>query len=158
MTAKEMRGFLSEKLVARFASIRPDGYPHVTPLWYAWDGTYLWFIIGHGERPRQHIRNLQKNSRVAVIIDRDLRPQVGDLSPGAQGVLMRGRAKLLTDHKSQEEAVRNVMERYGGNFPQYVKAVIEDGKPGWNRVVARVKPEKVYAWDMRKLQAGYKSK
>jgi Pyridoxamine 5'-phosphate oxidase len=53
MSWEEMDRFLQQKLVARLTSIRPDGYPHTTPLWYVWDGKALWFEIGAGERPRQ---------------------------------------------------------------------------------------------------------
>jgi hypothetical protein len=34
MSKAEMDRFLQQKLVARFPSIRPDGSPHTTPLWY----------------------------------------------------------------------------------------------------------------------------
>src|SRR6266704_63691 len=75
MSRDEMDRFLQQKLVARLTSIRPDGYPHTTPLWYVWDGEALWFEIGAGERPRQHIRNLRRNPKLCVIIDRDVRPE-----------------------------------------------------------------------------------
>lgn len=156
MTDREMNAFLNEKNVARMATIRPDGYPHVTPLWYAWDGRYLWFILGHGERPRQHIRNLRYNPRVAVIIDRDERPRAGDLTPGAQGVLIRGRAELMTDDQTQREVSFKVLSRYGTKFGAALEAVLQDGKPGMNRVIARIKPDKIYAWDFLKLESGYK--
>ena len=38
MSKEEIDRFLQQKLVARLTSIRPDGYPHTTPLWYVWDG------------------------------------------------------------------------------------------------------------------------
>ena len=34
MSKEEIDNFLRQKLVARLTSIRPDGYPHTTPLWY----------------------------------------------------------------------------------------------------------------------------
>jgi nitroimidazol reductase NimA-like FMN-containing flavoprotein (pyridoxamine 5'-phosphate oxidase superfamily) len=41
MSKEEIDSFLQQKLVARLTSIRPDGYPHTTPLWYVWDGEML---------------------------------------------------------------------------------------------------------------------
>jgi hypothetical protein len=60
MSRDEMDRFLQQKLAARLTSIRPDGYPHTTPLWYVWDGEALWFEIGAGERPFAEFRCLRE--------------------------------------------------------------------------------------------------
>jgi hypothetical protein len=45
------------------------------------------------------------------------------------------------------------MRKYlGHEGEQYVDAVLQDGKPGKNRVIAKVKPEHIMAWDFRKGQ------
>ena len=151
MTKEEIDSFLNEKLISRFTSIRPDGYPHTTPLWYVWDGEALWFVIGDGARPRQHVRNLRENPKVSAIIDRDVRPQEGG-SFGAQGVNVRGIAELTTDEKVQEEVSGKILMRYFGEVSdENITAVLEDGKPGKNRVIAKVKPEVLSAWDLRKM-------
>src|SRR5919106_3253179 len=77
MNRDEIDRFLRRTLVARLTSIRPDGYPHTTPLWYVWDGEALWFEIGAGARPRQHLRNFRSNPKLCVMIDRDARPEHG---------------------------------------------------------------------------------
>jgi PPOX class probable F420-dependent enzyme len=152
MSREEMDSFLRQKLVARLTSIRPDGYPHTTPLWYVWDGQVLWFILGAGERPRQHIRNLRGNPKLCVMIDRDARPDHGGVFD-AQGVLIRGTAELSTGETLQEELARQVIRKYLGDEGEpYVDPVLQDGKPGKNRVVAKVKPEHIFGWDFRKLQ------
>ena len=139
-------------MISRFTSIRPDGFPHTTPLWYTWDGEALWFVIGAGARPRQHIRNLQRNLKVSVIIDRDARPLQGG-SFDAQGVTIRGMAELSTNEKLQEEMSRMILVRYFGEVSdENVEVILEDGKPGKNRVVVKVKPEKLFAWDLRKME------
>ena len=152
MGKEEIDSFLGQKLVARLTSIRPDGYPHTTPLWYVWDGDVLWFILGAGERPRQHIRNLRRNPKLCVIIDRDARPEQGGVFD-AQGVVIRGIVELSTDETLQEEMSRKVLRKYfGDESDQYVDVILEDGKPGKNRVVAKVRPENIFAWDFRKLE------
>jgi PPOX class probable F420-dependent enzyme len=153
MSKEEIDSFLRQKLVARLTSIRPDGYPHTTPLWYDWDGEALWFEVGAGERPRQHIRNLRRNPKLCVIIDRDARPEHGGVFD-AQGVVIRGTVELSTDEALQEEVARKVLRRYlGDEGEQYVDEMLQDGKPGKNRVIAKVKPESIFAWDFRKLQS-----
>src|SRR5262252_1555284 len=145
MSKDEMDRFLQQKLVARFTSIRPDGYPHTTPLWYIWDGEALWFLLGAGTYPRQHIRNLRRNPKLCVVIDRDARPEHGGLVD-AQGVVMRGTVELSTDETLQEAITQQAMRKYLGSAgEQYVDAVLQDGKPGKNRVIAKVKPEHIVA-------------
>jgi general stress protein 26 len=145
---EEMDRFLQQKLVARLTSIRPHGYPHTTPLWYLWDGEALWFELGAGERPRQHLRS---NPKLCVIIDRDARPEHGDLFD-AQGVLIRGTVELSTDETLQEEVSRRVLRRYlGDGGERYLDDILQDGKPGKNRVIAKVIPEHMSGWDFRKL-------
>lgn len=154
MSKAEIDSFLQQKLVARFTSIRPDGYPHTTPLWYVWDGEVLWFLLGAGAYPRQHIRNLRRNPKLCVVIDRDARPEHGGIVD-AQGGVIRGTVALSTDETLQEEITQKAMTKYlGAEGKQYVDAVLQDGKPGKNRVIAKVTPEHIVAWDFRKGQGG----
>jgi PPOX class probable F420-dependent enzyme len=152
MSKEEVDHFLGQKLVARLTSIRPDGYPHTTPLWFVWDGEALWFEFGAGERPRQHIRNLRRNPKLCVLIDRDARPEQGGLFD-AQGVVIRGTVELSTEETLQEELTLKILRKYfGEDGDQFVDVALEDGKPGKNRVIAKVKPESIHAWDFRNLQ------
>ena len=152
MSKEEIDRFLQQKLVARLTSIRPDGYPHTTPLWYVWDGESLWCELGAGARPRQHIRNLRRNPKLCVAIDRDARPEHGGVFD-AQGVVMRGTVELSTDEALQEEVMRKVLRKYvGDEGEQYLEVLLEDGEPGKNRVIAKIKPARIFAWDFRKQQ------
>ena len=152
MSKEEIDSFLNQKLVARLTSIRPDGYPHSTPFWYLWDGEVIWLALGSGIRPRQHIRNLQQNPKVSVVIDRDVRPEEGGLLD-AQGVTIRGIAELSTDEGLQEEISRPLARKYlGDESDETLDAVLQDGKPGKNRVILKIKLEKTSAWDFRKLE------
>jgi len=152
MSKAEMDTFLEQKLVARFTSIRPDGYPHTTPLWYVWDGEALWFLLGAGAHPRQHIRNLEQNPKLCVVIDRDARPEHGGWAD-AQGVVVRGTVELSRDEKLQAEMMQKALRKYfGSEGEHHVEAALEDGKPGKNRVIVKVKPEQIITWDFRKGQ------
>ena len=148
MSEQEIDNFLNQKLIFRFTSIRPDGYPHTTPLWYLWDGQAIWFVLGSGERPRQHIRNLRRNPKVCVVIDRDVRPEQGGVF-GPEGVTIRGIAELFTEEKLQKEMATKILNKVLGEEGNlYVTPVLKDGKPGNNRVVTKVTPEKIYGWDL----------
>ena len=154
MSKEEIDNFLNLKLVARLSSNRADGYPHASPFWYHWDGDALWIMLGSGERPRQHIKNLRRDPKLCVVIDRDVRPEQGGFF-GAEAVIIRGKAELSTDEKLQEWVATNIMGRYFGKesvTPDTVTKSLEDSKPGKNRVILKVKPEKIYAWDFHKLE------
>jgi nitroimidazol reductase NimA-like FMN-containing flavoprotein (pyridoxamine 5'-phosphate oxidase superfamily) len=43
MTDVELRGFLSQPLIADIVTLKKDGSSQVTPVWYDFDGTYLYF-------------------------------------------------------------------------------------------------------------------
>jgi hypothetical protein len=46
-----------------------------------------------------------------------------------------------------------VLRKYvGDEGEQYLEVLLEDGKPGKNRVIAKIKPERIFAWDFRKQQ------
>ena len=42
MSAEERDAFLVTERTCRVASVGGDGSPHVTPLWFVWDGGALW--------------------------------------------------------------------------------------------------------------------
>src|SRR4029450_10491672 len=108
-------GPLSAAEVGRTTDVySPGRVSHTTPLWYVWDGEALWFEIGAGERPRQHLRNLRSHPRLCVMIDRDARPEQGRVFD-AQGVLIRGTVELSIDETLQKEVSRKVLRRYLGD-------------------------------------------
>jgi len=42
MAPEERETFLRGERTCRVASVGGDGSPHVTPLWFVWDGRSLW--------------------------------------------------------------------------------------------------------------------
>ena len=66
MDADERDAFLAAERTCRVATVRGDGAPHVTPLWFAWDGSSLWLtsIV-----KSQRWTDLQRDGRVSVVVD-----------------------------------------------------------------------------------------
>ena len=83
MSVEERDSFLSTERTCRVASIGHDGSPHVTPLWFAWDGTSLWLtsIV-----KSQRWTDLQRDPRVSIGVD------TGDDFMELRGVELKGRA------------------------------------------------------------------
>jgi len=66
------------------ATVRPDGRPHVTPVWGVWRDDTLWFSCSRRSRKA---RNLEQNPAVVATTDEPRAP-----------VIVEGRATTVDDH------------------------------------------------------------
>jgi PPOX class probable F420-dependent enzyme len=83
MTERELALFWREPNLAKLATINPDGTPHVRPLWYLRAGPDLLMIT---QPTARKVRNIRRDARVTVCIDRS--------TPPYAGVVVQGRARL----------------------------------------------------------------
>lgn len=60
-------------------TLRADGSPHVTPIWFVWDGRAFWMCTSSGN---VKVRNLRRDPRVALALEDGDRPVV------AQGIAL----------------------------------------------------------------------
>ena len=134
LTARGLDRFLKgSDLIAALASVDGQGCPYIVPVWYEWDGTYLWVI----SKPRaNYIRHLQRDSRLAVCIATRKLPYVR--------VLMQGRGRLIDTEKDWLPMGRRMAKRYLGKTKGY--AYIDKTK-NWKRVYLRIKPTRIISWD-----------
>jgi hypothetical protein len=141
MSEPERDVFLTTERTCRVASIGGDGSPHVTPLWFVWDGTSLWLtsIV-----KSQRWADLQRDNRVSVIVD------AGSEYMELRGVEMRGVAKVVGEvprtgepNPDLEAPERLFADKYAGGH------LGNDGRHAWLRIT----PEKIVSWDFRKLTA-----
>ncbi|HST65898.1 MAG TPA: pyridoxamine 5'-phosphate oxidase family protein [Mycobacteriales bacterium] len=141
MTAAEVDAFLGEQRTCRVATTGADGRPHVTPLWFAWDGRALWLT---SLVRSQRWTDLARDPRVAVVID------TGELYGELRGVEITGTATAVGDvprgagpHPELAGPERLFARKYAG-----VDEFTPDGKHAW----LRVDPDKMVSWDFRKLR------
>jgi PPOX class probable F420-dependent enzyme len=74
---------LRRDLMIWLSTVRPDGRPHLVPVWFLWDDdTVLIF-----SKPDQKIRNLRHASAVVLALD--------DTATGEDLVIVEGTAALL---------------------------------------------------------------
>lgn len=72
MTHDEAIAFLSHGTrTGKLATVRPDGRPHVTPIWYVVDGNDIVFNTWHTTSKAKHLR---RDSRAAMVVDLDRPP------------------------------------------------------------------------------------
>lgn len=140
MTPSELDAFLAEQRTCRVGTINAKGHPHVTPLWFAWDGDSLWL---YSIVKSQRWTDVTRDPRIAVTVD------AGEDYAELRGVEIIGRADVIGDaprtgtvDKALVEPQRLFSQKYWDSSP-----FTDDGRHGW----LRVQPEKLTSWDFRKL-------
>lgn len=131
MSPQEMLDFLSERNIARMATIRPDNSPHVTPVWYLWENNQLLISVG---RDSVKARNIRQNNKVAVTID-----------SRRGGVIIEGTAKI---EELSEEIRRKLCQRYV--HPEDLDKYIEYASVNFQSILLRIHPQKIISWDYAK--------
>ena len=92
LTPEEREEFLSRKLVGRLATLREDGWPHVTPIWYVWEGGRFLLSLGNS---RKHLANRRRDPHVTMCVDVD--PRVEDPTKTPRSVVCFGLSELVED-------------------------------------------------------------
>jgi hypothetical protein len=140
MDQAELDTFLAAQRTCRLATSGPRG-PHLTALWYAWDGTALWL---YSVVKSQRWTDLTRDGRVAVLMDDG--EQYGEL----RGAELRGTVEFVgavpwTGAPDPELAgpERLMAGKYHGSEAM----TNPDGRHAWLRLV----PDKITSWDFRKL-------
>jgi PPOX class probable F420-dependent enzyme len=143
LTEEERDAFLTDKRIGRLASNREDGWPHVTPIWYVWDGDRFVLTLG---KSRRHLRNIARDPHVTLCVDDD--PRVTDLTKSPRAVVCFGLARLLEDEPSVREVTTKVELRYlpaEARGPELDELLWFEGRIG-----VEITPERWLAWDQGK--------
>jgi PPOX class probable F420-dependent enzyme len=142
MTEAEVDAYLRTERMCRVGTVGADGAPHVSPLWFVWDGTVLWL---NSVVKSQRWTNLVRDPRVSVAFDGG--HDFGEL----HGVEITGLAEVVgevprtsaTDERVAEPERLFGAKYAGGTFQP-------DGNHAWLRIV----PDKLVSWDFRKMARG----
>ncbi|MFI0239316.1 pyridoxamine 5'-phosphate oxidase family protein [Streptomyces sp. NPDC016845] len=140
MTPRELDSFLTEQRTCRVATVSADGMPHVSPLWFVWDGTSLWLYSLTRSR---RWADLRADGRVAVAVDAG--EEYGEL----RGVELSGRVEFVGESPRTGEPCPELdaPERLFARKNFGMSEMFHDGRHAW----ARLTPDKIASWDFRKL-------
>jgi PPOX class probable F420-dependent enzyme len=141
LSPEERDEFVARKLVARMATQRADGWPHVTPIWYVWeDGRFL-LSLGNS---RRHLANLRRDPHVTMCVDVD--PRVEDPTKTPRAAVCFGLAELVEEGPLVREVTEKMELRYLGAIPpEFEEALWFEG-----RTVVIIEPQRWLAWDQSK--------
>lgn len=134
----QIDALLRQPVLARIATANPaTGQPHVTPVWFWWDGQAVWISAFDSTRK---IRDLRRNPRISVLIE-PADPSTGPV----QAVLFEGQAVLIKDPRIVREMSARIYTLYMGE--EGVKA---DDPQSWivdpENTIIRLAPEKTFTW------------
>jgi PPOX class probable F420-dependent enzyme len=140
MSTEEMEEFLKGPNLARVAVVRGDGSPFIVPVWYEWDGKYLYVV---GRKRSSWVDDVRRNGRVCVLIDEDKLP--------LRKVIIEGTAEVVgTDWI--EIGKRMAVRYFGPDVgPKYLEGTLD--QPRW---VIRITPKKITTWKIPPEFAGGK--
>jgi len=82
--------FLAEEPIVWLSSVRPDGGPHIVPIWFWWDGCAL---LVFSKPDAQKVRNLRVKPSVMLAL--------GDADDDFDVGMIRGEAELLSQPASE---------------------------------------------------------
>ena len=97
MSQEERLQFLEKQISLQIGTINKDGSPHLTTMWYVYDGDNFIF---HTYTKSQKIINLKRDSRITLLTEAG--SQYSDL----QGIIVYGNAEIINGNDSLEEVIR----------------------------------------------------
>jgi DNA-binding IclR family transcriptional regulator len=130
LSPAQITAFLQGPWAARLACVRPDGRPHVIPVWQEWDGTYFHVIAWQGSQWSEYLLN---NASVSLTVDEPW--------PPLRRVVVRGRAVPLEPHDPSMDTdglLNRMARRYLGQ--SYA------GQAGQVQRTFRIEPEYLRGW------------
>ncbi|WP_128430285.1 PPOX class F420-dependent oxidoreductase [Streptomyces cyaneus] len=132
MTDEEWRAFVSQGTrTGKLSTVRADGSPHVTPIWFVLDGNEVVFNTGKSSVKG---RNLVRDGRVALCVDVD--------RPPYDFVVLQGIARISEDLEELRHWAGRIGARYMGE-ERAEEFGARNGVPG--ELLVRVTIEKVLA-------------
>jgi PPOX class probable F420-dependent enzyme len=115
------RYLLEEPHFAHLATVRPDGSPQSSVMWFAWDGERI--RMTH-TRSRQKYRNFANQPRVAL--------SIADPADEYRFLEVRGVVEKIEDDDAGASFYKSLQHRYGRDYPTRDAA---------ERVVVTIRPD-----------------
>jgi nitroimidazol reductase NimA-like FMN-containing flavoprotein (pyridoxamine 5'-phosphate oxidase superfamily) len=142
VTEIEVEGFLQSKLNMQLATLEPDGFPIIQPVWFHYEAAQNKLYTGTQKDSRK-IRNIRKNpDKIYFSIDDENFPY--------KGVKGRGKARILDDIGRNVVLIEKINLKYLGTQEHpLAKRLIDNAKNGVE-VVIEISPEFYSAWDFAK--------
>lgn len=130
---------LAQPLLAHVGTANPKNLqPHITLVWYRWDGEAIWIS---GFRSTRKFREILANSKIAILIE-----PLDTKGQPIQAVLFEGEAEVIAEPRDfVAEQARQIYLRYLGE-----EGVLAPDPQSWmhdpENLVVKLHPSRVYIW------------
>jgi hypothetical protein len=139
MSEEQRHEYLGTRRICRLATVSTGGAPHVSPLWFVWDGAHAWI---YSIVKSQRWVNISSNPKVSLVVDD------GDGYEELRGVEITGRMAPVGEIprtgvpcEELEIPERLFAKKYSRH------EMTHDGRHAWLCLV----PDKIVSWDFTKL-------
>ncbi len=150
LTEEEMVRFLAEPWNARIATLDPDGWPYVTPVWYDFDPARRCFHIVGRERA-EWVDHIRRHQKVALHVADDLHVQHTRVLAQGQAAILEGPVAPASSAAIRALTERMSLRYLGPNGPAY--AAKTAGRP---RVLVRITPTRMRTWTGQEWHPRYR--
>jgi PPOX class probable F420-dependent enzyme len=134
MSKDEMNAFLARPLIARIATVRPNGSPQLVPMWFLYEDGVMYMST---RTYAAKVKHLKKNPRVAVVVDEMVAPMKNKV------VMIEGTVDVLTT--GVKETTTKIYHKYvgveGSASPQAQQSI------NTPRVILKITPKKIETMD-----------
>lgn len=150
MTSEEVSRFLAEQPILIAATLGPDGWPHLMPLWYVLRGSEPWIFT---YAKSQKVRNLERDPRATLLVE------AGQKDEEVRGVMLTAQAKVHRERDTVAEVAQELFARYGrdgstdGPLGDRTREAVRTQIP--KRVAVQFRIDRTVSWDHSKLAGGY---
>jgi PPOX class probable F420-dependent enzyme len=125
--------FLEQEPIVWLSTVRPDGNPHLVPIWFSWDGEALLIF---SKPDAQKVRNLRSRPTVMLALgDAEADFDIGLLKGTAELLDAPAREVLTPEHlakyAAQMAAVGLDAETYAATYSQVIR-IVPEGFLGWH--------------------------
>ena len=136
LTSEQVDELLAGPIIARLATVKPDGAPYVVPVWEYWEDGAMYIIPREKSRFIEYIKN---EPRVAVSC-------ADDVDPDHPRLLIEGTAEIVEGPVKMAgrtlDIAREMVVRYAGEPGlAYLESTIDNP-----RYLLRIRPDKMTTW------------
>jgi PPOX class probable F420-dependent enzyme len=145
LSPDEVAEFLRDERVMNVATYGPDGWPHMTSLWYVMRGTDPWIWT---YAKSQKVKNLERDDRATTLVESGI--EYAEL----KGVMLKTRAHIERDTEMILDFAGELFAKYQGADPANDDMREALRGQATKRVAIRFEVVETVTWDHSKLGAG----
>src|SRR5579859_3875129 len=139
LSAAELAEFLAQPLLLKLACVRPEGWPYVIPLWYAWSEARLYVV---GRERAVWVAYVQREPRVGVLIDEEARRH-RRVQMTATATVVEGPVRRAAGSAHWRRIDELLVARYMADAPGRAYAQETADRP---RFLVEITPTQITSW------------